>query len=88
MKCNSNSELDMKDLQQLQEFVTPTKTATKCVLACAYKEAQIVSIRNFFDFIKYTLYHITSTAFNSLLLKYLTLEKWFLVNYNYACQMD
>ncbi|CAB3255585.1 unnamed protein product [Arctia plantaginis] len=43
MKCNSNLEVDMAELKQLQEFVVPTKTATKCLLACAYKEAQIMT---------------------------------------------
>ena len=40
----------MVELVQLQSYVIPTKTATKCVLACAYKAAEVVSL--FYLFIK------------------------------------
>uniref|UniRef100_A0A1V1WC21 Odorant binding protein 19 n=1 Tax=Mythimna separata TaxID=271217 RepID=A0A1V1WC21_MYTSE len=43
MKCNKDSQVDMMELVQLQSFVVPTKMATKCVLACAYKAADVMT---------------------------------------------
>lgn len=43
IKCNKDSAVDMNELMKLQTFVVPTKTETKCLLACAYKESDIVS---------------------------------------------
>nr|QCF41923.1 odorant binding protein [Athetis dissimilis] len=49
MKCNKNSEVEMTDLVQLQSYVVPTKTATKCVLACAYKAASVMNAQGMYD---------------------------------------
>nr|WKF45290.1 odorant binding proteins OBP12 [Peridroma saucia] len=49
MKCNKDSEVDMVELVQLQSYVIPTKTATKCVLACAYKAAEVMNAQGQYD---------------------------------------
>uniref|UniRef100_D2SNR5 Odorant binding protein n=1 Tax=Heliothis virescens TaxID=7102 RepID=D2SNR5_HELVI len=49
MKCNKDSEVDMQELVQLQSYVVPTKTATKCVLACAYKASSVMNAQGLYD---------------------------------------
>ncbi|XP_026730652.1 uncharacterized protein LOC113495855 [Trichoplusia ni] len=49
MKCNTDSGVDVNELMQLQRYVVPTKPATKCLLACAYKAAEIMNSKGLYD---------------------------------------
>ncbi|CAH1636949.1 unnamed protein product [Spodoptera littoralis] len=49
MKCNKDGEVDMTELVQLQNYVVPTKQSTKCVLACAYKAAEVMNAKGEYD---------------------------------------
>nr|ADY17886.1 odorant binding protein [Spodoptera exigua] len=49
MKCNKDGKVDMTELVQLQNYVVPTKQTTKCVLACAYKAAEVMNAKGEYD---------------------------------------
>nr|QLI62010.1 odorant-binding protein 7 [Streltzoviella insularis] len=49
MKCHKEYPVDMSELLQLQKFIVPKKTETKCLLACAYKIDGMLNDKGMYD---------------------------------------